>query len=301
MATFGFVAGTLVHTDKGLVPIEQIKVGDRVLSKHESGEGEQAYKRVLSTFKSVDSKKIYSISCIDKLPIKREIIPNAINEFETVYLTDNHPIWVHKLGSWAADILAEERGIASLDPDTVLGWQQAKNIRAGMHTFLADGRVGCVSGVNERIFNTDIDGLYYEQNGSVPSYVIDMRSSCLTRYFVEHYFDECSDVDYADRNSIYDDIAKAPDGSLSTSYAAVNEFMGYLDSDRRSVHEYGVIIDTSTPPNPTLVEFIDPEVVSDRNNLYENSRAKAIVYNIEVEDFHTYYVGELGLWVHALP
>ena len=34
----GFVAGTLVHTDKGLVPIEQIKVGDMVLSKHENGE-----------------------------------------------------------------------------------------------------------------------------------------------------------------------------------------------------------------------------------------------------------------------
>jgi hypothetical protein len=24
------------------------------------------------------------------------------------------------------------------------------------------------------------------------------------------------------------------------------------------------------------------------------------VYNLEVEDFHTYYVGELGVWVHNL-
>ena len=32
-----FVAGTLVHTDKGLVPIEQIKVGDLVLSRPEDG------------------------------------------------------------------------------------------------------------------------------------------------------------------------------------------------------------------------------------------------------------------------
>lgn len=31
----GFVAGTLVHTDKGLVPIQDIKVGDRVLSSLE--------------------------------------------------------------------------------------------------------------------------------------------------------------------------------------------------------------------------------------------------------------------------
>ncbi|MCL2076530.1 MAG: Hint domain-containing protein [Betaproteobacteria bacterium] len=33
-----FIAGTLVHTREGLVPIEQIKVGDWVLSKPESGE-----------------------------------------------------------------------------------------------------------------------------------------------------------------------------------------------------------------------------------------------------------------------
>ena len=29
----GFTAGTLVHTDKGLVPIDQLKIGDKVLSK----------------------------------------------------------------------------------------------------------------------------------------------------------------------------------------------------------------------------------------------------------------------------
>lgn len=32
-----FIAGTPVHTDKGLVPIEQIKVGDLVLSQPEQG------------------------------------------------------------------------------------------------------------------------------------------------------------------------------------------------------------------------------------------------------------------------
>jgi hypothetical protein len=34
----GFVAGTLIHTQTGLKPIEQIQVGDFVLSKPESGE-----------------------------------------------------------------------------------------------------------------------------------------------------------------------------------------------------------------------------------------------------------------------
>ena len=29
----GFVAGTLVHTDKGLVPIQELKIGDKIISK----------------------------------------------------------------------------------------------------------------------------------------------------------------------------------------------------------------------------------------------------------------------------
>ncbi len=44
-----FPAGTLVWTDKGMVPIEQIKVGDKVLSQPETG-GEQCYKSVINTF-----------------------------------------------------------------------------------------------------------------------------------------------------------------------------------------------------------------------------------------------------------
>jgi hypothetical protein len=39
MNTSGFVSGTLVHTDKGLVPIERLKIGDKVLSKAADGLG----------------------------------------------------------------------------------------------------------------------------------------------------------------------------------------------------------------------------------------------------------------------
>ncbi|MCG2575353.1 Hint domain-containing protein, partial [Acinetobacter sp. ME22] len=51
MFNFGcFVAGTLVTTDKGKVPIQDIKVGDLVLSKPEDGIGEPEFKPVLKTF-----------------------------------------------------------------------------------------------------------------------------------------------------------------------------------------------------------------------------------------------------------
>ncbi|MGZ8217093.1 hypothetical protein [Methylomagnum sp.] len=45
----GFVAGTPVWTDRGLVPIEQIKIGDSVLSRSEEGRGEREFKRVRRT------------------------------------------------------------------------------------------------------------------------------------------------------------------------------------------------------------------------------------------------------------
>ena len=80
MATFGFVAGTLVHTDKGLVPIEQIKVGDRVLSKHENGEGGVAYKRVASTFKSAEKQKIIRVLYTRPQVMDKALIDKLIAE-----------------------------------------------------------------------------------------------------------------------------------------------------------------------------------------------------------------------------
>ena len=51
----GFVAGTLVHTDRGLVRIEKIRVGDMVLSQPEET-GELTHKRVLRTVSFEDKE-----------------------------------------------------------------------------------------------------------------------------------------------------------------------------------------------------------------------------------------------------
>lgn len=77
-----FVAGTLVHTDKGLVPIEQIKVGDMVLSRPENGEGEATYKRVTNTF-ITENQPIWAM----------EILGDSEEECEYLFVTENHPIW----------------------------------------------------------------------------------------------------------------------------------------------------------------------------------------------------------------
>lgn len=53
----GFVAGTLVHTESGLVPIEQLEVGDMVWSKPPGG-GKIAAKRVIAK-QSFEDKKTW--------------------------------------------------------------------------------------------------------------------------------------------------------------------------------------------------------------------------------------------------
>ena len=66
MNKIGFVAGTLIHTDQGLVPIQDIKVGDRVLSKPEDGSGDIEYKPVISTFKSSEKKRVFKVEYLGK-------------------------------------------------------------------------------------------------------------------------------------------------------------------------------------------------------------------------------------------
>ena len=89
--TSGFVAGTLVHTDKGLVPIEQLKVGDKVLSKSQNDpDGELSYQRVVKTF-SFDEKKLRAIL----------VYSEVTEQFECFVMTYNHSFWVEGEG-WTA-------------------------------------------------------------------------------------------------------------------------------------------------------------------------------------------------------
>jgi Pretoxin HINT domain len=79
-----FVAGTLVHTDKGLVPIEKLRVGDKVLAQPEM-KGEQAYKRVVNTFEFED-KDVYLL------------IFGTQDKVDQLVATGNHPFWVKDRG-----------------------------------------------------------------------------------------------------------------------------------------------------------------------------------------------------------
>lgn len=76
MNTSGFVGGTLVHTDKGLIPIKDIKVGDMVLSRDQhNAEGELVYKPVLRTIVTEDVPVFFATftpESVDDLPFEQQ-------------------------------------------------------------------------------------------------------------------------------------------------------------------------------------------------------------------------------------
>lgn len=75
-----FTAGTKVQTDEGEKNIEDIEVGDKVLSKNEET-GEQAYKEVTHLYRN-DKEIIYELTIGDQV----------------IETTDNHPFWVEGKG-----------------------------------------------------------------------------------------------------------------------------------------------------------------------------------------------------------
>ncbi|MBK7006043.1 MAG: Hint domain-containing protein [Burkholderiales bacterium] len=88
-----FAKGTLVHTKEGLKPIEQIQVGDWVLSKPENG-GEQAYKRVLKTFAHKPQR---IVDLLYVLPEQDRASGQPIN-LRRISVTRNHPFWTKEQG-----------------------------------------------------------------------------------------------------------------------------------------------------------------------------------------------------------
>jgi hypothetical protein len=218
-----FVAGTLVHTREGLVPIEQIKVGDWVLSKPESGVGEQAYKRVTKTFRTED-KEVQLVDIIPgsvfaraellkQDPQIKECVPELLRGEMRQYLavTPNHPFWINGVG-----------------------WMEASEIcsQFGYGVTLLNGELAAIS--SERLYHTPL----------------------------------------------FPGVAWwAPEGLEVDGMNPVDLYHGEVQADLRSSKSQS---------------WPDPEI----GPWYPESILRQTVYNLEVEDYHTYYVGRMGVWVH---
>lgn len=110
MNNTGFVAGTLIHTDKGLMPIQDIKVGDLISTRPEDDSGDIEYKPVVKTFVHEDKemwivrleknntspyrlKPDYENFDIQNYLLADEKIQSA-SCFSSFLATPNHPVWV---------------------------------------------------------------------------------------------------------------------------------------------------------------------------------------------------------------
>lgn len=265
-----FVAGTLVHTDKGLVPIEQLKVGDMVLSKHESGEGEQAYKAITRTFKSQEKQPIFMVSFrFDSVMshIYEEEYPqeyrhkieyiqrsnNHIGVLNTemyLFCTSDHPFWV--VGK---------------------GWIPVYQLREYDQFALFDGDTATINSVYdhwprplEATANPDIAICpnYEAEDAATHKSLIDFRFGCPQLIL---------DKEERERNMLHPSekfiiIPSDSSDPLSKLLRPEGCGIGYAD------------------------DFTEDNINYLVRHFYQ------YVYNIEVEDFHTYYVGHAGIWVH---
>ncbi len=124
-----FVAGTLVHTASGLKPIEEIEIGERVLSQPEFG-GAVGYRRVVDTFS------------LGEHPVVEVAFRDAAGALGTLRATGPHPFWVQGRG-----------------------WTEAKDLVAGNRLQQGEGgeaEVVSVSdtGTREAVFNFAVDGFH---------------------------------------------------------------------------------------------------------------------------------------------
>lgn len=246
-----FAAGTLVHTDKGLVPIEQIKAEDLVLSQPEWG-GKISYKPVVNTFRSLEKKEVYLLRYIDNYvapseddPFSQSMnLPNMLpSKIHVEILTLNHPIWIND----------------DIDNECDAGWQLALNMRGGEKVIFKDGSIGGVLAVNS-LMKTNVDNIFYlATDGDFVPMVVDMRDNKLDIYYIAHL------VLPAYNNSFNKD-----DHFPLADYILIGD-----------IEKHVFLKDVIKYINSPMQEM-----------------ASVDVFNIEVAENHTYYVGENGLWVH---
>ncbi|MGX3067151.1 polymorphic toxin-type HINT domain-containing protein, partial [Ursidibacter arcticus] len=102
-----FVAGTLVETARGLIPIEQIGFGDLIWSREEFG-NHYAYKPVKAT-KATDNQQLVEV-----------IVENEQGQQETYLTTTEHPFYVEGIGWLKSTLLSSEMELLDRNGSTSL-------------------------------------------------------------------------------------------------------------------------------------------------------------------------------------
>lgn len=251
----GFATGTLIHTEKGLVAIENIQVGDRVLAKPESGEGEPRYKTVRSTFKHehqalwvLQAKRFHGPKLDGTETDSKDV--NKYNVWSYLLLTPNHPVWVVGQG------ILDEYNNVSIDytPYPQPHWKRVDQLEQYEMLVNHEGLLFSIDRVQPLYQFEPLDG------SSIPLSKV--------AWYQHHHHITPEDEDYEDLNL---------------------ERGGAID-----VEKY----------HQGQSNYTDLRLIGDpwRYNKHFNSKDGGIpytttVYNFEVEEDHTYFVQNIGLWV----
>ncbi|UAY37362.1 Hint domain-containing protein [Moraxella osloensis] len=219
----GFAAGTLVHTDKGLIPIQNLKVGDLVLSRHKSDLSiEPIFKKVLQVFKIPNQEVFRMTYCAD------DQWDNVESTLSYLIVTKEQLFWTKSQNKWS-----ENKKLVMGDA-VVLSKKNEQR-----HFFLA----------NNQIFQT------HNSKGEI--------------------FGFC-------------------DAPLSSSSPIKIETIFKISSDSIISYFDPFIFAKYKPNNGITLTY---EEKGDIGKYAQDKVLLTDVYNIEVEEFHTYSVGEQGLWV----
>lgn len=262
MNTSGFVGGTLVHTEKGLVPIEQLKIGDKVLSKAADGLGELVYKAVTNTMvtQSVLVNLLeLSIAIDSSLPMKEQIeLQRLVDDQPSTRLliTKNHPLWTE--GS---------------------KWTQAKEVKS-----------------QDILINKDLIK-YSAESGNNPYDTTSLRQIYRTDRSNTGFVPKFDEDIPAQYGSLID-LTTGEELQNSVTYQAVTDKLYEHDEEWKQR-----LLEQTPEADREGAEFFgfrqgewkDPDTIDWAEG---EGPLTMTVYNIEVEDTHTYFVGETGIWVH---
>ena len=269
MTNSGFVAGTLIHTDKGLVPIQDIKVGDRVLSKPEDGSGDIEYKPVVKTFVHEDKEmwivrleknntSPYRLKPGDEnFDIQNYLLADkkiqSASRFSDFLATPNHPVWV---------VGAMENPQADIE-------------------FYDQPHFKRVDELQQYEIAVNADGVMYTVERVQPTYQIaheDLESNPNYFWYQKHYHE-----DY------YDDYVQDAEAHMLDYSKAEYKGIGYVNDisyyQRHGYFDIGIL---DKEGNPRILNHLT-------NDQGAPIPYNTTVYNFEVADNHTYFVGEKGV------
>ncbi len=280
-----FIKGTLVETQEGWTPIDELKVGDLVMSRPENGIGEAVPKRVVNTFK-FENKEIWMVE-IGNSKLRRESVATIFAA------TPNHPVCVYgAVNNLFIQSRFGELGRTELEVDV----ERDDDWHEKFEALSEFADTPYTYTLYEQPLWKRVDQL---ERGDV---VLDWQNKYRVVEMVRPLYA------VAEYDASWDHCI-SPGGCVKTAVAQGNVawIQGYTDKYGWEESATGLICDLtlSKDNNHHLFRTVAHDVRNDEVLVAVDEQGQRTyqpyltdVYNIEVEDYHTYGVTHAGILVH---